>query len=46
LLPADGVADGAEDRFNLPNQSWVESLQLKRCEAIDPAGNRTGFDLP
>ena len=46
LVPVDGVADGTKETFILPDQAWVESLQLKRCETIDPAGNRAGLDLP
>ena len=46
LVAADGVADGVKETFILPDHAWVEALQLKRCETIDPAGNRAGLDLP
>ena len=45
LIPSDGVADGSVEQFTLPQRDWVESLIIRRCEAIDASGNRAGIDL-
>jgi hypothetical protein len=46
LQPADGVADSRQELFVTPRQAWLKSGKLKRCEAIDAAGNRGSLDLP
>jgi hypothetical protein len=46
LQPADGVADSRQELFVMPSQTWLKPLRLKRCEAIDAAGNRGSLDLP
>ena len=45
LIPSDGVADGTVEQFTLPQRDWVEGLVIKRCEAVDASGNRSGIDL-
>jgi hypothetical protein len=45
LIPADGLADSGDEVFVLPPPSWAQAKHLRRCEAIDPSGNRTGIDL-